>query len=115
MVVEDHADSRTALTWLLTAHGHQVEAVGAASSALDALSQDDFDVLLTDILMPGLSCWDLLRTLKASNHLPPRVVTMSAMHLWEAQPLSREAGCHAHLVKPFLTEELVQALEQSCV
>ena len=110
LVVEDHDDSRTALTWLLNGFGHQVKAVSDADKALVVLSQTKVDVLLTDIMMPGCSGLELVRELKAADCLPPRVISMSILHEWDALPASRAAGCHAHLVKPFATGALTKAL-----
>lgn len=114
LVVEDHADSRDALVWLLKAIGHRIQAAPDADNALRALSQFRFDVLLTDILMPEMSGLDLLHELRINGQLPPYLVTMSALDREEARPLSKEAGCHAHLAKPFSSAELVATLEGAC-
>ena len=114
MVVEDHADSCTALAMFLSSIGHRVVTTGDSGQAFPALSHTKVEVLLADVLLPEVSAWELLRNLKADGYLPPYVVTMSAMHPWEVVHLSRAAGCHDHLTKPFGVEKLVATLERAC-
>jgi CheY-like chemotaxis protein len=58
LVVEDTPDARTMLSELLLVLGHCVEGVGSAEEALDLLAHKQFDVLLTDHSLPGMSVLD---------------------------------------------------------
>ena len=53
LVVDDEASLRHLLTVILTDRGYQVRAVGGAAAALEELKARDFDVVLTDVRMPG--------------------------------------------------------------
>ncbi|WP_158598028.1 response regulator [Noviherbaspirillum saxi] len=63
LIVEDHDDARLMLSELLTILGHQVESVSSAEEALKILATTSFDVLLTDLMLPGMSGLDLARKL----------------------------------------------------
>ena len=80
-------------------------------SALHVLRQLQVDVLLTDVLTPGPSGWELVRELRTKGRRPPRVASMSVMHVWEALPQSRTVGYHTHLAKLFQLDDLKAALQ----
>jgi signal transduction histidine kinase/DNA-binding response OmpR family regulator len=65
LVVEDNQDARSMLSELLMILGHGVEGVGSAEQALEVLAQKQFDVLLTDHSLPGMSGLELARTVAA--------------------------------------------------
>ena len=114
LIVEDHRDTRHTLEAFLVSLGHWVEAVQSTTMALDRLRQDGFDLLLTDVWIGNVSGWNFLQELKASDELPPHVISMSAMPVEDARGPSEAAGCCAHLVKPFRVGELEQALAHAC-
>lgn len=98
------------LTLHLVHRGHWVESVGGAGTALARSPYDGFDVLLTSIWKPDAAGWSLLSELKRRGELPPRVITMSSMHMHQGRVLSEAAGCYAHLARPFPLAELDAAL-----
>ena len=61
LVVEDNEDSRMLVCELLDTLGHAVTGVGSAEEALTVLDEDRFDVLFTDVSLPGMSGVDLAR------------------------------------------------------
>ena len=67
LVVEDNTDSRQMLCELLSLLGHDVESAGSAEQAQKQIERTAFDVLLTDISLPGLSGVDLAREAKAQH------------------------------------------------
>ena len=112
LVVEDHEDTRTGLAVVLDGLGYRYEVACGAEEALTIAARTSFDVLLTDVYMPRLSGWRLVRQLKEDGHLPARVVSMSASGAALETLQSSVAGCHVHLRKPFNLEELTAALSQ---
>ena len=110
LVVEDHGDTRDVLGILVVMLGHRCETACDAEAALVSAAKGTFDVLLTDIHLPGMDGWQLLEELGGRGHLPRRVISMSAGIPHEGAARSRAAGCHAHLGKPFLVETLEAAL-----
>jgi len=61
LVVEDNLDSQQLVCELLAALGHRAEGVGSAEEALAELEQQAFDVLFTDVSLPGMSGIELAR------------------------------------------------------
>ena len=112
LVVEDHRDTREVFGLLLGLLGHRAELAPDAGLALVKARDRHFDVLITDVQLPGRDGWELIHELRACGQLPPRIISMSAgdNHLLAAR--SKAFGCCAHLVKPFKCEEL-EALLQS--
>ena len=107
LVVDDNADMRAYLTRLLQRHW-TVEAVGDGAAALAAARQRPPDLVLTDVMMPRLDGFALLRALRAdpqTARIP--VVLLSARAGEEARIEGVQAGADDYLVKPFSARELV--------
>ena len=90
--------------------GYRYELACGAAEALTMATRASFDVLLTDVYMPRVSGWELVRWLNMSGRLPDRVVSMSAGNVTVEAAQSKAAGCHQHLHKPFPIEKLAAAL-----
>ena len=99
LVVEDHFDTRTVLVQVLSGWGHEVEAAGTASEGLDALSKRPFDVILCDIGLPGVTGWEMMKKIRATNKTICGVALTGYYSDLDRQ-LSRAAGFNFHLVKP---------------
>jgi CheY-like chemotaxis protein len=65
LVVEDHTDTRYLVCEMLKAFGHRVRAAADGERALRLLAAHRFDILLTDVCLPGLSGLDLARRARA--------------------------------------------------
>ena len=107
LVVDDNADMRAYLTRLLSPHW-TVESVADGESALHALDRRRFDLVLTDVMMPGLGGFallDAIRRRRDSHAL--RVVMLSARAGEEARIEGLQAGADDYIVKPFNGRELV--------
>ncbi|HET9622939.1 MAG TPA: response regulator [Kofleriaceae bacterium] len=79
LIVEDDRNSREVLTELLSDEGHTVDACPAAAKALAQLETTTYDVLLTDLVMPGMSGIELVRIGRTSApHM--RCFVMTGLH-----------------------------------
>lgn len=76
LVVEDNAESRTLVSEMLAMLGHKVHAVESAEDAIGILPQHHFDVLLTDINLPGMSGVELAQA--AVEIMPPLKVIFAS-------------------------------------
>ena len=101
LVVEDHPDFRQVLGVFLDILGYRAELAADTGTALVWARDKEFDVLLTDIHLPGMDGWELIGELIARGDLPPLVISMSAGNTGTEAARSKLAGCRAHLVKPF--------------
>lgn len=107
LVADDNADMRRYLQRLLSARW-TVELVSDGASALVSALARPPDLVLGDVMMPGLDGFALLRALRADprTHMVP-VVLLSARAGEEAREEGLEAGADDYLVKPFSARELL--------
>lgn len=107
LVADDNRDMREYLERLLNRR-YEVTAVSNGEEALAFALENPPDLVLTDIMMPGLDGYGLLRKLRANpatSAVP--VVMLSARAGAEAESDGLEAGADDYLVKPFTTRELL--------
>ncbi|MFC8616737.1 ATP-binding protein [Micromonospora purpureochromogenes] len=108
LVADDNADMRAYLARLLTAQGWRVDAVGDGRQALDAIRRDPPDLVLTDVMMPEVDGFALVRTLRGqpdTRALP--VVVLSARAGADAAVEGLDLGADDYVVKPFTAADLV--------
>ena len=76
LVIDDDASYRGSVGWLLRKLGHTVAEAESGSSGLALLRQMPVDLVMTDLIMPGLTGWDVARLVKAVHpRLPVVLVT----------------------------------------
>lgn len=110
LLVDDHADTRTVLSRLLTKCGHEVVTADSAQNALKILEGGQFDALLSDIGLPGTSGYELMR--EAKRRGPLKGIALSGLGMDEDLRRSREAGFDYHLTKPINFQNLRSTLEK---
>ncbi|MBD2020070.1 MASE1 domain-containing protein [Leptolyngbya sp. FACHB-36] len=99
LVVDDDADARELLTFLLESSGAIVADAASAESALDAIEQFGPEILLSDIGMPHMDGYALMRIIRESGRsLPAIAITAYAGELDQQQAL--RAGFQRHVAKP---------------
>jgi class 3 adenylate cyclase/CheY-like chemotaxis protein len=102
LVVDDTAANRDLLTRRLLRDGHHVETASDGASAIDRLITEQFDLILLDLMMPGMSGFEVLCRLKSSSrtrHIP--VIMISALNELDATVRCIEAGADDYIPKPF--------------
>jgi signal transduction histidine kinase len=106
LVVDDNRDMRAYLRRLLG--GARVTAVGSAASAMSVLRAQRVDLLVADVMLPGMSGTDLVREVRRDPSLASLpIVMLSARAGEEASLDGLAAGADDYLVKPFTPTELV--------
>jgi len=111
LVVEDNADARYLVCETLRALGHDVEAAASGEEALPQLEGQPFDVLFTDVSLPGMSGVDLAR--QALRRTPQLELLFASGY---GDELTRHLEFPAQsLQKPYDIEQLQAALEQISV
>ena len=98
LLVEDHQDTAAMMALILRGDGHDVLDVGTAADALRACNDGCFDLIISDIGLPDLSGWDLLKRLRAHCAVP--AIALTAFGSPDDRERSRAAGFAAHLSKP---------------
>src|SRR5262249_18929873 len=102
LVVDDNASTRELLARRLARHGYEVATAGSGDEALAALAARAFDLVLLDVLMPGLNGYGVLQRLKADENLRDIPVLMiSALDEMDSVVRCIELGAEDYLQKPF--------------
>ncbi len=105
LLVEDDPDIVLPLEDDLRLEGYQVEAVGDGETALRRLEEARFDLLLLDVMLPGLDGFDVCRRLRrAGSQLPIVLLTAKAQEAEVVMGL--ELGADDYVTKPFSPREL---------
>ncbi|MFN8612221.1 MAG: response regulator [Vulcanimicrobiota bacterium] len=115
LVVDDEATSRKMLSLYLSQHGYEVEMAESGQQALELLGVRAYDIVLLDLLMPGMDGFQVLEVLKGDAHLRDiPVIVVSAVE--DAEGIARliEMGAHDHLSKPF-NAQLLTARVRACL
>lgn len=111
LVAEDEAAVRSFIARGLEHHGHAVKTVPDGLAAVAALAADRYDLLLTDIVMPGLD--GIALALKASKDCPDMKILLMTGYSAERQRAHNLAALvHRVLPKPFTLDELVKAVDE---
>ncbi len=100
LLVEDEPRLAAALRRGLTGEGFAVDLVGTGPAGLEAARSGDYDVVLLDIMLPGLSGYEVVRRLRAERVWVP-VMLVSAKDGEHDQADGLDCGADDYLVKPF--------------
>jgi CheY-like chemotaxis protein len=114
LVVDDDVRNIFALSSVLERHGMGVVTAGTGQEAIEKVADDrDIDLVLMDIMMPGMDGYDTMRAIRAkpdSRALPIIALTAKAMKGDREKCL--EAGASDYLAKPVVTDQLLGVLRQ---
>lgn len=112
MLVDDEKDYRLSTAELLTLEGYCVEQASDAKEALQKLQTQKFDVILSDVNMPGMSGKELATFIK-EKELNTKVILISGKHK-QFQPQGDEQNIDGWLTKPCLVEDIKRMIQQTC-
>ena len=109
LIVDDERSIRNTLRTFLHEAGHDVETTADVQSAMQLLESGDFEVVVSDIDMPQVSGFELLRSIRAvSPRMPVILMTATPTDEWDAA--SATSGVTTCLIKPFSKEAILQAV-----
>ena len=112
LVVEDDEKLNRAVCTYLRASGYEATGVSSASDAYDEMYSRLYDVIISDIMMPGIDGFEFAKTVRGLNRTIP-LLFMSARDDLAAKREGFQIGIDDYIVKPFELDELrmrVQAL-----
>jgi CheY-like chemotaxis protein len=110
LIVEDHEASRNCLEGLLQKEGYNICSFPCAEDGLGELEADDFDVLLTDLHLPGMDGFELIARAKAV-HPSIRILMMTAVAGNRVREQARAVGVDALMAKPLELDQLLTFLD----
>ena len=111
LIAEDEDSVRNLVTRALELHDHEVKVVIDGSAALEALSRDSYDLLLTDIVMPMVD--GIALALKATRDYPDlRILMMTGYAEQKRRAHNLDVLIHDVLMKPFTIKQLAKAVDR---
>jgi len=113
LVIEDERDVLDMLKEVLTSEGHAVSAAPDGAAALACFQTQPFDIVFTDLNMPGLSGWELADRIKHINCSVPVVLLTGGDVEFEKAELKTK-GIDCFIKKPFTIAAILQALDDLC-
>jgi CheY-like chemotaxis protein len=111
LVVDDEQDCLFILENMLTRAGYAVEKALGGRAALRKLGQERYDLVLTDLAMPGVSGIEVIAAVKNDPGLAHIPVLATTAHVWEAiADCAGMAGCDGFLRKPINRKQVLNAV-----
>lgn len=105
LVVEDETSVAEAVAYALEQEGFTVQVAADGPTALDAFEQDRPDLVILDLMLPGISGWQLIAAFRRQGNVP---VIMLTARVEEADRVSGlEMGADDYVTKPFSMRELM--------
>jgi two-component system response regulator RegX3 len=105
MVVEDEESFSDALSFMLRKEGFAVSVATTGPEALAQFEREPSDLVLLDLMLPGMSGTDVCRTIRAKSRVPIIMVTAKDSEIDKV--LGLELGADDYVTKPFSSRELV--------
>ncbi|MEJ2182901.1 MAG: sigma-54 dependent transcriptional regulator [Nitrospirota bacterium] len=105
LVVDDEEPFRRLLKKELTRKGFAVEVAGDGAAALQSMKEHPFDVVLLDIVMPGVDGISVMKEMRGEHH-KPAVVVLTGRATIETAVEAMKNGAYDYLTKPYKLDEL---------
>ncbi len=105
LVVDDDATNTKLLKFLLSDEGYQVTALNSPTEALRVVSEQVYDLIILDIMMPGMDGLDLCRRIRTTSTAP--IIFVSARGEVKDKIIGLKAGGDDYISKPFDPNELL--------
>jgi two-component system, OmpR family, response regulator RegX3 len=105
LVVEDEESFSDALSYLLRREGYEVEVADTGPDALTAFDRSGADLVLLDLMLPGLSGTEVCRELRSRSKVP--IIMVTARDTEVDKVVGLELGADDYVTKPFSSRELI--------
>ena len=106
LIAEDDRELRQLFSHVLTRQGYAVTGVSNGQQALDALDADYYDMIISDIMMPVLDGYELVRQLRDAGNTTP-VLMITAKNAFDDMRMGFQSGVDDYMVKPVNVNEMV--------
>ena len=105
LVVDDEPDIRNILHILLSSRGYEVDEAENGLRAVELVrAQPDYDLIILDIMMPGMDGWQVLKAVRKSSNIP--IIMVTARDETFDKVLGLELGADDYITKPFDSKEM---------
>jgi two-component system copper resistance phosphate regulon response regulator CusR len=110
LIVEDQAKTRAILRKGLAENGYAVDVAGTGPEGLKLALAGGYDLIVLDVMLPGMDGWQVLRELRAAGSTTP-VLFLTAKDKIPDRVKGLELGAEDYLVKPFAFAELLARIQ----
>lgn len=111
LIVDDEPGMRSSLSDVLLQEGYQVVAVDSGEAAIGKLETDQFDLMLLDVMMPGMSGVEVLRV---AHQVAPdiKVILLTAHGTLDTAVEALRLGAHDYLLKPASAHDILASISR---
>jgi PAS domain S-box-containing protein len=112
LVIDDEETVRSVLSQILSQVNHQVTVAENGEEGIRLFREKDFDLVLTDLGMPGMSGWEVCRAIKKmSSHIPVGMITGWGIEVDQAK--IEENGIDFVIPKPFQFDQILKVVDET--
>ncbi|NOY99943.1 MAG: response regulator [Chloroflexi bacterium] len=105
LAIDDDAAMTELLTLLLQSHGFEIMTANSGPDGIALIRKESPDIVLLDLMMPGMDGWETCRAIRAFNNVP--IVILSALDKPGMVASALDAGADDYLIKPVPSSILV--------
>lgn len=109
LVMEDDEAIRQLLEQFLSSQGYSVTSAADGIEGLQLWNKDSYDLIISDVMMPSLSGYDVVRILRQQSNVP--VILLTALSEEEQQIEGFDSGTDDYMTKPFSYKLLIKRVE----
>ncbi|MDA8078366.1 MAG: sigma-54 dependent transcriptional regulator [Nitrospiraceae bacterium] len=112
LIVEDEETLRVSLKRVFSSEGYDVETAPSGEAALGFLEEKGFDLIITDIILPGMNGIEMLKKCREQN-ADQLVIVVTAYASLETAVEALRAGAYDYIVKPIIHEEIKRIVKNA--
>jgi two-component system cell cycle response regulator len=113
LVVDDNPSNLELMVYLLRAFGHESTGIGDAISGLEAAQNTHYDLVLTDLLMPGIDGYEFARRFRTNHRLAgTKLVAVTALAMSGDRDRALAAGFDGYISKPIDPQTFASEIEE---
>lgn len=113
LCIEDNMSSAELFRRMLNAEGYNVIVTATGGRGVDYARENQVDVILCDINLPGMTGFDVLKQLRAIPHIAPiPIIAVTANPIHASKRACLEAGFNGYINKPIMRNELSELVAQ---
>ncbi len=109
LIADDEFLIRWSLSQALLQEGYDVITVEDGKKAIEAVRTGNFDFIITDLIMPELDGWEVLKIVNEIQP-PSRVIIITAHGKEDTEKIAKERGAWAYVEKPYIIENIKELL-----
>lgn len=112
LIIEDDKMTLNLLQYCIENMGHKAHLAADGDEAISMLSDRNYDLLICDVMMPGISGLSLVSALRTGRHYTIPIIMMSTLNNKPLLEAATDAGADDFLPKPFSVDDLTAKLKK---